>query len=197
MRSVGAPHLHRVISLVLRRLTLACVRRWRPGRAADVHVRDAGAVRGLAAQQAAAGRAGRLPAGARAQGNAGRAAPPARPAPPAARAPGLARAAPARALPRVAPPPPPQLPRGAALPQLLLSAARRRPSPTRPARGGAGPARRARRTVPNLSFRSLSPPATPSPTRPDPLSSLRCPPVPSPSRSRPASGAGALRSEES
>lgn len=119
------------------------MRRWRPGRAADLHVRDAGAVRGLAAQQAAAGRAGRLPAGARAQGNAGRAAPPARPAPPAARAPGLARAAPARALPRVAPPPPPQLPRGAALPQLLLSAARPQALAHTPRarRRGAGPPR--------------------------------------------------------
>ncbi|XP_026322321.1 eukaryotic translation initiation factor 4E-binding protein Mextli isoform X7 [Hyposmocoma kahamanoa] len=39
--------------------------RWR--RATDVHIRDIGAVRGLAAEQAAAGRDGRVPAGARAQ----------------------------------------------------------------------------------------------------------------------------------
>lgn len=41
--------------------------RCRRRRAADVHVRDAGPVRGLAAQQAAARGAGRLPARARAQ----------------------------------------------------------------------------------------------------------------------------------
>lgn len=89
----------------------ACCRRSRVGRAADVHVRDAGAVRGLAAQQAAAGRAGRLPAGAGAQGNAGCAAP--RPAAPPR--------APPHTLPRLDAAPPPQLPRRAALPQLLLT----------------------------------------------------------------------------
>lgn len=93
--------------------------RWR--RAADVHVRDAGAVRGLAAEQAATGRAGRVPAGARAQGNAGGAAPrPAAPAP-GVRSRARALAAPPHALPRVGPAAPPQLPGGVALPQLLLS----------------------------------------------------------------------------
>lgn len=93
--------------------------RWR--RAADVHIRDIGAVRGLAAEQAAAGRDGRVPAGARAQGNAGGAAPrPAAPAP-GARARPRALAAPPHALPRVGAAAPPQLPGGAAVPQLLLS----------------------------------------------------------------------------
>lgn len=106
--------------------------RWR--RAADVHVRDPGAVRGLAAEQAAAGRDGGVPAGARAQGNAGGAAPrPAAPAPGAPRARGVA--APPGALPRVGAAAPPQLPGGAAVPQLLLSvrrAAARGPAPSVP-----------------------------------------------------------------
>lgn len=85
-------------------------RRWC---AADVLVRDAGAVRGLAAEQAAARRPGRLPAGAGAQGNAGGPPAPRAPAPPPPRA--------APALPRVAAAAPPQLPRRAALPQLLLT----------------------------------------------------------------------------
>lgn len=84
-------------------------RRWC---AADVLVRDAGAVRGLAAEQAAPRRPGRLPAGAGAQGNAG--GPPARPQ----RPPGPPRPP---ALPRVAAAAPPQLSRRAALPQLLLT----------------------------------------------------------------------------
>lgn len=98
--------------------------------AADVHVRDAGAVRGLAAQQAAAGRAGRLPRGAGAQGNAPRA------APAAARA--GARAPPGGLGPAASP----QLPGRAALPQLLLTASSA-PSPSAP-RGTDAPARSGR-----------------------------------------------------
>lgn len=114
----------------------ACrLRRRRRRRAADVHVRDAGAVRGLAAQQAAAGRAGRLPAGARAQGNAARAplrrAPHAPPdaalVPPALPALALPSAPSARRLAAAAPP---QLPGRFALPQLLLT--RRAPRPLSP-----------------------------------------------------------------
>lgn len=82
-----------------------CVRYRRSGVAADVYVRDAGAVRRLAAQQAASQRAGGVPARAGAQGNAERA--------PAARA--------RVALPRVGAAAPPQLPGRAAVPQLLLS----------------------------------------------------------------------------
>ena len=84
--------------------------RWRV--AADVLVRDAGAVRGLAAQQAAARRPGRLPRRAGAQGNPARAAPRA-PAP----------------LPPLAPPAPAQLPRRTAVPQLLLTPSLPTPPP--------------------------------------------------------------------
>lgn len=79
--------------------------------AADVHVRDAGAVRGLPAQQAAAQRPGRLPARAGAQGNAGRA---------------PRTASRAAALPRVGAAAPPQLPGRAAVSQLLLRPGRGR-----------------------------------------------------------------------
>lgn len=83
--------------------------RWRV--AADVLVRDAGAVRGLAAQQAAARRPGRLPRRAGAQGNPARA--PRAPAP----------------LPPLAPPAPAQLPRRTAVPQLLLTPSLPTPPP--------------------------------------------------------------------
>lgn len=98
---------------------MACCRRRR--RAADVHVRDAGAVRGLAAEQAAAARAGRVPGRAGAQGNAGR-------------APRRARAARAGALPRVGAAAPPQLPGRAAVPQLLLGGSAADLSPRTPHR---------------------------------------------------------------
>lgn len=101
-----------VISNTCRRALTSCVRCRRSGRAADVLVRDTGAVRRLSTQQAAAQRPGRLPARAGAQGNAVRA--------PQRRA---ARAR-AHALPRVGAAAPPQLPGRAAVPQLLLGAPR-------------------------------------------------------------------------
>lgn len=86
----------------------------RCGLAAGVHVRDAAAVRGLAAQQAAARRPGCLPGRAGAQGNrAPRASPPDPPRVPLP--------APAPHAQRLAPATPSQLPGRAALPQLLLN----------------------------------------------------------------------------
>lgn len=64
----GAFHDYRASMGANRWADVVSRRWWLP---ADVHVRDVSAVRGLAAEQAAAGRAGRIPAGTRAQGNTG------------------------------------------------------------------------------------------------------------------------------
>lgn len=96
-------------------MTLCWCRRWRA--AAGVHVRDAGAVRGLAAEQAASRRAGRLPRRAGAQGNAAGAASP----PPHAAAAAAAARSHLHPLPPLGAPASSQLSRRASLPQLLLS----------------------------------------------------------------------------